>query len=85
MKSLDPVDVLELPGELVASIPCPFMLARPGPGRARDRCEACGEQALLYRYPDPYGYRSRCELGHVLPLAPTQIPGLVQQLKGETD
>jgi hypothetical protein len=83
---LDPVDVMGLHGELVQAIPCPYML-RDGSRWGIPRGHPCGQQALLFRYPDPYGYRSRCEDGHVMVLALTQVPGLYQSqvLKGETD
>jgi hypothetical protein len=50
----------------------------------RDR-RKCGQQAFLFRYPDPYGLRSRCEDGHVEIMSPKSIPGFYQSLKGPTD
>jgi hypothetical protein len=61
------------------------MFAKPGPGPEHHRGVACHEQAMLYKYPEPYGYRSRCEDGHVVVLAATQLPGLIRSLKGPTD
>lgn len=80
MTSQDPVDALGLVGELAGSVPCPYMIpSRWGKGRE------CGAQALLYRYPDPYGYRSRCEDGHVVVLGKHSVPGLFRPLRGATD
>lgn len=79
----DPVEALELEGKVVLAIPCPYMvdsIRRWGP-----RHVACGAQALLYRFPEPYGFRSYCEENHVCVLSPHSIPGLVPQRKGLTD
>lgn len=81
----DPVDLLELRGEIVQSLPCPYMV-QTGKRGSRVVGEPCGAQAVLLRFPDPYGYRARCEEGHVVVLAATQIPGLYHRgLKGTTD
>ena len=85
-KQIDPVELLKLPAELVAAIPCPYMIEYRRPNtNGRVYGNPCGMQALLYRYQEPYGYRSRCEEGHVVVLAATQIPGLWQDLKSDTD
>ena len=76
----DPVDLLRLEGTLIGSMPCPHMYGKS----LRDR-RKCGQQAFLFRYPDPYGLRSRCEDGHVEIMSPKSIPGFYQSLKGPTD
>lgn len=80
----DPVDILGLHGEIVQSLPCPYMIPTGRRGKHLAG-EPCGAQAILLRFPEPYGYRARCEDGHVVVLAPTQIPGLYRSLKGVTD
>ncbi len=78
----DPVEYLGLEGKLLGSMPCPHMIK----GRFRwSRGEPCGEQAMLFQYPFPYGLRIRCEDGHVTVAAPTAVPGRFRDLKGETD
>jgi hypothetical protein len=77
----DPVVAMGMgDGELVGTLPCPYMIQE-----RYKRPRACGEQAFLFRYPVPFGLRSRCEDGHEVPLPPTAIPGLLRPMKRATD
>lgn len=79
----DPVAVLELEGKLVGTLGCPMVVQTRRVWRKTSA--PCGAQATLYRFDDPYGYRSYCEEGHVCVLGEHSIPGLVPQRKGLTD
>lgn len=74
---LDPITVMALPAKLVAGLACPQRLGYHKP--------LCGAQALLYRFPDPYGFRSYCDDDHVCILSPLAIEGLFHDPKLRTD
>jgi hypothetical protein len=78
----DPVGVLNLPGTLLGLLDCPYMIAP----RRGTKLVACGAQATLYRFPDPYGLRSYCEEDHVCVLSQHSTAALVvPHRKGRTD
>lgn len=81
----DPVAVFDLEGQLVALIGCPYMIKSRFRWPGASPFQACGAQASLYRFPDPFGFRSYCEEDHVCVLSQYSIPGLLPRLKGPTD
>lgn len=79
----DPVQALELEGQLVGTLGCPYIISRRQ--GFRTRLVPCGAQATLYRFAEPYGYRSYCEEDHVCVLSHHSLPGLMPRRKGPTD
>lgn len=79
----DPVAVLALEGTLVGTLGCPYMVESRR--IFRRRMAPCGAQATLYRFEEPYGYRSYCEEGHVCVLSQHSIPGYMPNRKRVTD
>lgn len=85
----DPVTKLNLEGQPVRSIRCPHMISVPKKKlwgrRVTNEPRPCGEQALLVRFPAPFGLRSYCEEGHVEVLSELSCPGLWAPMKSHTD
>lgn len=78
-KWVDPVVLLKLEGTIVGALPCPFIVL------VNRRRKVCGEQAILLKFPEPYGLRARCEDGHSSVVAPTAIPSGWKPDRYETD